>query len=82
MLARDSRRMYTKSPELSPGDDTMPFKNPHCPYYRECLDTAVQENWPQFTCVNCEYRDLHISMVPDRREIEGYYNLLEKIFKV
>jgi hypothetical protein len=57
-----------------------PLKNPFCPYYGECLNFAVKSLWPQFTCSECGFQNLHLHVNPDVYEVKAYYNLLARIF--
>jgi hypothetical protein len=56
------------------------LKNALCPYYDNCLDWALKENWRQFTCKDCDNQDYHIEIYPDAGEMRGYYRLLDRIF--
>jgi hypothetical protein len=73
-------RDYDAKPEAYLKRDSLPLKNAFCPYYGECLEVAIEADWPQFTCINCRYQDVHLYIAPDRLEMEGHYRLLEKLF--
>lgn len=77
-----NQEIFHKNPEAYSKRNEVPLKNPFCPYYSECLDRAVEEKLPQFTCYNCEFRNRRIGVMPDSRELRGYYHLLEKVFLV
>ncbi len=81
MTAANHQILYHPEPEICLDEDASPLKNPFCPYYGECLEGAVEAGWPQFTCVNCSYRDLQLHIMPDAIEMEGLYRLLAKIFR-
>ncbi len=71
-----------KQPESFLPLEVEPLKNPFCPHYGECLDLAVKERWPQFTCYKCEFRNSKEPVIKNSRELEGYYQLLRKVFMV
>ena len=79
MKALNRRSLCEKRPEPYWGTD-WPLKNALCPYYLECLEKAIEARWPQFTCQDCMYQDLHVNTFPQPHEMEGHYRLLEKIF--
>lgn len=80
MSAGNDHMLHEKRPQPYFGGDISPLKNPFCPYYNECLEMAAEAGWPQFTCSDCGYRDLHLHRVPQAYEMEGHYRLLERIF--
>jgi hypothetical protein len=55
------------------------FKKVFCQYYAECLNLAASDNWPQFTCQNCNRPHSEIEIKPSARELMGYYRLLHKV---
>jgi hypothetical protein len=55
-------------------------KNALCPYYENCIDWALKENWSQFTCGRCTFQDYRVKFYPDADEIKGFYRLLSRIF--
>ena len=50
-------RNKTKNKEIkfSPGNKEGK-RNIFCPYYSECLDFVVQEQWLSWNCKSCEHR--------------------------
>ena len=73
---------YHKQPESFLPMEVEPLKNPFCPHYGECLDLAIQEKWPQFTCSKCDFKNLQEPVENSFREVEGCYQLLKKVFMV
>ena len=76
--AKYVKEFLNPEPILESNQD--PLKNAFCPYYEECLDLAIEEKWPQFTCRFCACNKFHLEMKPNAWEIKGYYRLLNKIF--
>lgn len=71
---------FQKNPEPYLQGDVPLSKNAFCPYYNECLRTAVEAGWHQFTCTNCDWRRVQMPVRPEPCEMDGYYRLLAKIF--
>lgn len=68
------------NPEPCSASEEGLIKNALCPYYDRCLDLAVEENWPQFTCQACGFQNSHTQIKPNTRDMMGYYRLFSKIF--
>ena len=67
-------------PEPCPASEEDPLKNALCPYYAQCLDLAIEKQWPQFTCQACGFKNSCMKIRPNAREIMGCYRLLSRIF--
>lgn len=80
MGATNYHTLYGAGPVACLNEEDFLFKNPLCPYYGECLERAVDAGWPQFTCLYCSCRDLHLALMPGAKEMEGHYRLLARIF--
>jgi hypothetical protein len=60
-------------------------KNIFCPRYESCLDHAVNNSWPYFSCSHCPYRDAKQSMTESHyvnHQEFPYYNLPSSVGKV
>lgn len=57
-------------------------KNVLCPYYGNCIDWALKENWTQFSCQDCSFKNYHRTIYPNADEVKGCYRLLSNIFPV
>jgi hypothetical protein len=68
------------NPEPCSPSEKDPSKNALCPYYDQCLNLAVEENWAQFTCQGCVFKNSHVQIKPNACEMMGYYRLISKIF--
>jgi len=80
MATTNYHTLYDTGPVACLDDENLPLKNAFCPHYGECLERAVDADWPQFTCLYCGCRDLHLAVMPDATEMEGHYRLLARIF--
>jgi hypothetical protein len=82
MIAENAAQNILDSlnPEPCSASEEGPYKNALCPYYDQCLDLAVEENWPQFTCEACSFQNSHAQIKPNALEMMGYYSLLSRIF--
>jgi len=80
MAATNYHTLYNTGPVACLDEEDLLLKNPLCPYYGECLERAVEADWPQFTCVSCRCQDLRLNIMPEANEMEGHYRLLARIF--
>jgi hypothetical protein len=82
MIAENAAQNILDSlnPEPCSASEEGPLKNALCPHYEQCLDLAVKENWPQFTCEACSFQNSRTQIRPNALEMKGYYSLLSRIF--
>lgn len=58
-MPRDREDKMPSQDEMNPNPVNRPgSRNPFCPNYPFCLDVAVANWWPRFSCDQCEHRNL------------------------
>ena len=58
-------------------------RNPFCPFYRNCLDDAVEKFWAYWDCSECKHRsssESHLEIQISSNESIAYYDFPADIF--
>jgi len=54
-------------------------RNFNCPHYNDCLDIAVDREWPGWSCQKCRHKQTG-DRIPEAVEVFPYYLLLAALF--
>ena len=63
---------------------TKGYRNVFCPYYRNCLDHAIQNHWEYWACLDCQHKRKE-KLVTDTLLLpvndDPYYSLPQSLYK-
>lgn len=56
-------------------------RNINCPFYGNCLDQAVKQNWQAWDCYECAYKSKHqvIPLTNSDYDFDHYYILPQSV---
>ena len=59
------------------------IKNIHCPYYKECLDHAVERRWKCWSCSECPHKVTQqpLSEIQIVHDPAAYHHVPSQIFR-
>jgi len=59
-------KLYNTNPQGFPG-----YRNLDCPLYASCLDQAVNQSWPTFSCQHCFLQNFRQPLRAENIEMEA-----------
>jgi hypothetical protein len=65
----------TRSPRITKPENAAKVRRLHCRFYNACLDLAVENGWPGFTCEACEV-DAHQDAMREKEDLRGLLEVL------